>query len=215
MIYQSVNTSAPIRQGDIFASVPRVEFSLEEVLEWADDGLRQVPWKEVAASADPRLFVVPVRPVTAIVISQDCDASRARDLSLCEIGLFRDVEGKARDASSAKSWMKMITQHAKVNLKWFYLPPDPSVGFKEKMAVDFATVTRIARSDLVNHIALRVGRLNELAYQHFRERLAEFYRRYPLDEWYSLDAGELSEYQKLYPGTEKYPWQHGETDQAV
>ena len=43
--------------------------------------------------------------------------------------------------------------------------------------------------------------------EHFRERLAEFFRRYPYDEWYPLEKAEFAEYKKSYPETEPREWQ--------
>jgi len=54
---------------------------------------------------------------------------------------------------------------------------------------------------------LRRGRLNDMADEHFRERIADFFRRYPYDEWYALNQDELAVYQQEYPDTNPYPWQ--------
>ncbi len=139
--------------------------------------------------------------------TQDCDASRSRDITLCEIRGFREVEGKSKDTSSAKSWKNLITQQARINQKWFYLPPDDKVGFIDKMAVDFMVTLRVPRADLGDLRELRRGRLNTIADEHFRERIGEFFRRYPYDEWYSLDQDELKAYTSEYPGTKPFSWQ--------
>jgi hypothetical protein len=47
-----------------------------------------------------------------------------------------------------------------------------------------------------------------MADEHFRERIADFFRRYPYDEWYALNHEELAAYQQEYPDTNPYPWQH-------
>ena len=53
-----------------------------------------------------------------------------------------------------------------------------------------------------------MARLNDLADEHFRERLAEYFRRYPYDEWYPLDKAELEEYRRSKPEPiQPYPWQ--------
>ncbi len=105
--------------------------------------------------------------------------------------------------------MKLITKHSRLNLKWFYLPPEPKIGFNDKMAVDFQTVIPASRSYLEkNASTLRLGRLNEIASEHFREKIAEFYRRFAYDEWYSLDKKELAEYKKDKPEPiPPFPWQ--------
>lgn len=137
-----------------------------------------------------------------------------RDITLCEIRSFRDVERKAAQTSSAKSWKNIITQHARINLKWFYLPPDAQMGFADKMAVDFTVTLRVPRTDLEDLRDLRKGRLNEVADEHFRERIGEFFRRYPYDEWYPLDRDELRVYLNEYPDAVPFPWQSLGTENA-
>ncbi len=207
MIYHVPNSNDPIRQGDIYIGLPRVEFSLEKVLLVQDTGPVQVSWGECANSKDVITALVPVRPVSAIVITQDCDAVRGADITLCEVRDFRDVERKSQNTKSPKSWKDLITQQARLNQKWFYLPPAPSLGWTEKQAADFRVTLRLPRVDLEAHSSLRRARLNDLAEKHFRERLSEFFRRYPYDEWYPLDPQELAAYVKEYPETVPYPWQ--------
>lgn len=207
MIYEFPDTSMRIRQGDIFIGLPRIDMSLNKVLIVSETGERITKWATIAAKGDPVNIIVPVRPVAAIVATQDCDAVRSRDITLCEIRSFRDVELKSKDTISAKSWKNLITQHARINQKWFYLPPDDRVGFSEKMAVDFMVTLRVPRNELEELRDLRKGRLNRLADEHFRERIGEFFRRYPYDEWYPLDQDELKAYLNEYPDTKPFPWQ--------
>jgi hypothetical protein len=209
MIYEFPDSSEPIRQGDIFSGLPRIDFSLESLPIVKDDEQTVVPWKDVAQSGEPVTALVAVRPVTAIVASQDCDVTHGRDITLCEIRTFRTVELKSKDTQAPKKWVNMITQHARLNLKWFYLPPDERVGFTEKMGVDFMVTLRVPRSDLESLRSRRMGRLNQVADEHFRERIAEFFRRFPYDEWYPLDREELEAYKKEYPEVTPFPWQSG------
>jgi hypothetical protein len=55
-------------------------------------------------------------------------------------------------------------------------------------------VFQIQSEDLKTNINLRKGRLNETAYQHFRECIAQYFRRYPYDEWYPLNKDEYNAY---------------------
>ena len=77
------------------------------------------------------------------------------------------------------------------------------------MAVDFLSVLRVSRAYLEQNVAtLRLARLNTLADEHFRERLSEFFRRYPYDEWYPLDKAEFDEYRRSkQEPIQPYPWQ--------
>lgn len=208
MIYDYPPFEAPIRQGDIFVGLPRVEVSLGRIPVLEDDGsMADRDWRDIAQCQQEVTAVFPLRPVTAIVATQDCDATRSRDITLCEIQKFRDVERKAKDTQKTKSWVNILTQHARINQKWFYLPPDPQIGFADRMAVDFMVTLRVARVELEMLRDLRKGRLNAVADEHFRERISDFFRRYPYDEWYSLNQDELRVYTDEYPGTQPFPWQ--------
>jgi hypothetical protein len=48
MIYEFPDITAPIRQGDIFLGVPRVDISLNQVLIVSEAGERIAKWAEVA-----------------------------------------------------------------------------------------------------------------------------------------------------------------------
>ena len=207
MIYDFPKVSDPIRQGDIFVGIPRVDFSLEEIPVLVGDQPKLFSWEELANKGEPVAALIVAKPVDAIVISQDCDNIRSPDINLCEIRDFRDVERKSKDTSSVKSWCKIVTQHARINQKWFYLPPDEKIGFTVKMGADFMVTIRVPRIDIEKLRHFRKGHLNELACGHFRERVSEFYRRYPYDEWYSLNHEEFEAYRKDYPDAAPYPWQ--------
>jgi hypothetical protein len=208
VIYEYPALDAPIRQGDILVGLPRVEVSLGRVpvLE-ADGSMADRDWREIAQHQREVTAVFPLRPVAAIVATQDCDAARGRDITLCEIQAFRDVERKAKDTKKTKSWVNILTQHARINQKWFYLPPDARMGFTDKMAVDFMVTLRVPRVELEAVRDLRSGRLNAVADEHFRERISDFFRRYPYDEWHPLNQEELETYTEEYPDTEPYTWQ--------
>ena len=207
MIYDSLPATAPLRQGDIFVGLPRIDIKLDEIAIAGAEGPEATKWEDIATTTEPVNAIVSLRPVTCIVATQDCDASRSRDITLCEIREFAAVEGKAKNTVAARSWVSIITQHARINLKWFYMPPDPALQLDEKMAVDFSMTMRVLRSDLELLFSLRKGRLNSVACQHFRERISEFFRRYPYDEWYALNKDELAAYTKDYPGTTPFAWQ--------
>jgi hypothetical protein len=119
-----------------------------------------------------------------------------------------------RDASNAadtpKKWVRLITQQARKNYKWFYLPEQRDVGVVEKSAVDFRLTFSLCLPDVrqLARAGRRAGRLNSVASAHFRERIAEFFRRYAYDEWYPLDQDEFDVYaQGLTEAPERYPWQ--------
>lgn len=209
MIYSYPDLASPIRQGDIFVGLPRIDISLAGVVVLKDnDEHVEMPWEDIALSGEPVTAAIALRPVAAIVANQDCDTLHGRDVTLCEIRPFRDVERSAKDISAPAKWVKMLTQHARINLKWFYLPPDTQLGFADKMAVDFMVTLRVARADLERLRHFPKARLNDVADEHFRERIAEFFRRYPYDEWYPLNQEELVQYRKDHPEVEPFSWQN-------
>ncbi len=208
MIYDFSPIDAPIRQGDIFIGLPRIDMSLQEVPVIEADGEQTIrSWAEISEEGSPVTAILAVRPVAAIVATQDCDAVRAPDITLCEIRYFPEVERRCIETSSPKSWMRIITQQARLNQKWFYLPPDNRIGFDKKMGVDFMVTLRVPREELETLRYLRKGRLNSLADEHFRERISEFFRRYPYDEWYPLNDNEMKAYLHDYPDVKPFPWQ--------
>jgi hypothetical protein len=208
VIYDPVASDAAIRQGDIFVGIPRVEAGLETVVLYEQGGETiECPWRDIVRAGREVVALLPVRPVTAIVATQDCDAIRSDDITLCEVRPFREVERKAERTVSPKSWKAILTQQARFNQKWFYLPPDGRLGFADKMAVDFRITLSVPRVELEGFRDLRKGRLNNVADEHFRERIAEFFRRYPYDEWYPLNPEELKAYLDEYPDAEPFPWQ--------
>ena len=218
MIYEDVALEAPIRQGDIFTDVPKLEFSLEDVIfeEREDDsGLRQASWHELIQNLSPQEIAdkiqvfVPLTCVSAIVVTQDCDALRSPDITLCEIRRFSDVEKSIENATASKRFVAAITKQSRINLKWFYLPPDEEIGFKERMAADFQVTLRLQRQELEKFRFLRKKRLNYIADEHFRERIGEFFRRYPYDEWYPLNKEEFALYKAEHSQEppDPFPWQ--------
>lgn len=214
MIYDIPPATNHIRQGDIFVGLPRIDISLKKVVIVSESGERVASWEDVAQSGEPISVIVPVQSVTCIVATQDCDAKRSRDITLCEIRGFQDVEGKCKETKSPKKWKNIITQHARINQKWFYLPPDESLNLNEKMAVDFAITLRVPRQDIEDLRSLRRCRLNSIAGAHFRERISEFFRRYPYDEWYPLSAEEFEAYSSEYPDTPPFDWQKTGSDET-
>lgn len=160
MIYDPVDISSPISQGDIFLNIPIVDFRSEELVFMDNEGgLDSLPWSTFAEQASGRDAFVAVRPTIGIVGTQDCDAYRAPIITFFEVRPFRDVERKSKETVKPAKWATLLTQHARINLKWFYLPEDRQVGFTEKMGVDFLTSIPVPRVAVEQMLAFRVGRL--------------------------------------------------------
>lgn len=211
MIYEFPEPATPIRQGDIFRNLPRVDLSLAElsIINQRNEP-EVVTWEAIREEPGPISAIAALRSVWAIVITQDCDTIRAPDISLCEIKPLFDVV-TVQAPTTSKRWSDLLRRQAVANLKWFYLPPDPGIGFAERMAVDFLVTLRVSRSELEHSRHLRRGRLNATADEHFRERLAEFFRRYPYNEWYPFTKEEFEAYRAGYPDEaaliQPYPYQ--------
>lgn len=206
MIYEFPQEGEEVRQGDIFFRMPRLSISLDSIIRLSDNG-EEAPedWSKVAFEGGELVLAAGVRVVPAIVITQDCDVMRAEQLTLCEIKPLDTVLKSL--GTKPKDWVTNVIKQMRQNLKWFYLPPDERVGFTTKMAVDFQVTLTVGREDLMKRLGHRRGRLNTEAYQHFRERLAQFYRRYPVDEWYPLTYEEFELYKKGDNSIQPRPWQ--------
>lgn len=212
MIYEQVDIKAPITQGDIFRGIPLVEVSLSTIALLDDDGCpRRTTWQDLLQEDGNDVKVTAVLPITAvpaIAISQTCDAARMEYICLCGISEFLEAMGMETPPKTPKKWQSLIRRQSRSQLRWFYLPTDPAIGFVERMAVDFRVVLRVLRTDLEAMRHLRVGRLNSEATEHFRESLAQFFRRYPYNEWYPFTREELQAYaEEQTEPVEPYPWQ--------
>ncbi len=209
MIYESVDSGQAIRQGDIFRNIPRLEISLSEIPIIDKEGTRITSWKDLVDDVEEEedvTAVVTLRPVSGVVITQDCDAARGKDLCLALIDDFVEVSGQ--NPQNPKNWAKLITKNAKANLRYFYLPAAEPFGLPKPSAADFRTILRVPLEDIIENGAVRLGRLNNVAYEHLRETLAQFYRRYPYNEWYPLDKEQAAAYAKDCPEpVELYDWQ--------
>jgi len=208
MIYESAGGDEPIRQGDIFSNIPRVDLSFATMAILDGEEQRETAWKDaVADSPSPVVAVLPVKPVTGIVITQDCDTVRGEYICLAEVADFATATGKTVP-TSAKKWQSLIKQHAKTNLRWFYLPAATDFGIAARMAADFRVLIRVPLGDLEKHREFRLCRLKTVAREHFRESLAQFFRRYPYNEWYPLTKEEFQAYSEDSPeSVQPYPWQ--------
>ena len=107
MIYEYPHEEMPLRQGDIFIGLPRVEVSLGRIPVLEEDGsMVERDWRDIALQEQQVSSVFPLRPVAAIVATQDCDATHGWDITLCEIRPFRTVERKAAQTAAAKGLVR-------------------------------------------------------------------------------------------------------------
>lgn len=211
MIYDLVEANAPVQQGDIFRDIPRIDFSLHQmsIVDVDDYYTRVLSWRDLLEEQPEAINVVlPIKRVRAIVITQNCDAARGEFLSLCQIKIYLPAIGQKQEPKVPLKWAKLISRKSRENLRYFYLPADEGIGLNDRMVVDFRMVLAVKRPELQNMKDLRIGRLNNVAYEHFRETLAQFFRRYPYNEWYPFTKEEFRAYADTCPEpVEPYPWQ--------
>jgi hypothetical protein len=207
MIYERVDIGRPIKQGDIFRHVPRVDLSLAAIPVVEDEGTHEARWLDIPQNSEITAILT-VKSVTGIVITQNCDAQRGEYLCLAQIDPFIHVIGHNAPPKNADKWQSLIIQQARTNSRLFYLPADRSLGFNEPMVVDFRIIIRVPRHDVEDLRSERCGTLNATANDHFRETLAHFFRRYAYNEWYPLAKDQFEAYaDRCGEPVEPFPWQ--------
>ncbi len=198
MIYSPVGVTEPIRQGDVFRDVPMVDLRLSALsVIGLDDELRQTTWRDILAGrggSGAVTAVLPLRPVTGMVITQNCDSARGQFLSPCQVGDYLEAFSLKEPPKNPKKWKSLIVEKARTNSRFFYLPADETFGLRTRQAADFRVVFSMPRVDLESLRDRRVAKLSTHAAEHFREALAHFFRRYAYNEWYPLDPEEFQSY---------------------
>ena len=216
MVYDVLTNSDPIRQGDIFCLLPLAtvidpgELNLIDVSKEGAFESYSANWSDIAAATDDNfLGVVSIQPAWGIVATQNCDAIRSQEITFFRIDEFMKITGLTLGAKLSGR-VSNFTIKARANASWYYLPPDSSlIGFSDPMAASFLEPFRVRRIYLEKHgLANRRGRLKKVAYEHYRECIAQFFRRYPYDEWYPLNKDEFSLYnQERGNAIKPFPWQ--------
>ncbi|MHC1688023.1 MAG: hypothetical protein AB9879_09990 [Methanothrix sp.] len=192
MSYESLKGGQPIRQGDIFFPLPCPNISLDDVQAILEDGdLEATNWIN-AQKSDTVLATVELEKAWGIVATQDCDAAWQSSISLFRIRPFEEVYGSRPKKDSG--WVSTLTERICKNASWFYLPKDEGIGIEKEMAANFHEVFQVQRTDLLSNINLRKGRLANFAYEHYREAIAQYFRRYPYNEWYPFNKAQLEAY---------------------
>jgi len=198
MIYEFPNKDEPIRQGDIFFPLPFnfIRDLNNIIVITEDETIEKTSWEQI--NNKPINAIVNVSPVWGIVASQDCDAARVPYITFFLIDtLDKITKLTIPDPTNHKKWQSFLTTQTRKNAGWFYLPIDGKLGFHERMAVDYEEVFLVKREYLeTNSTSLRKGRLNKVSYQHYREKISQYFRRFPYDEWYPLTVEEFIEYKK-------------------
>jgi hypothetical protein len=208
VIYIDRGKDPTVYQGDIYAAVPFVELNLwKSEFYTGDDFSTGYPWSAAAATGKSIAATFVVAPMLAMVIGQDCDLARpGSQATLCVVDAFATVFPPVKGVTSPERLKNAITKSSKVSLGWFYLPVDATrSSLSTKQATDFRVTTRLSVRDLGQ--LTRVAGLNNVAREHLRHRVAYFFQRYPVDEWYSLDKRELDEYRKENGDVEPFAWQ--------
>tara|TARA_R110001592_G_scaffold198073_7_gene446261 strand:+ start:432 stop:1070 length:639 start_codon:yes stop_codon:yes gene_type:complete len=211
MIYDAIDIDCDISQGDIFTNIPRIDISFSDLVVTQDDGDYNTNWEDAILSTPDQEItaILAIKPVTAVVITQDCDATREDFISLCVVDDYLKTIGQDGEPSSSLKWAGMISKKSRENAKVFYLPPDESIGLSGPKGVCFLDVLRVPLWDLKKHRTFRAGTLNSVAKEHFRESLAHFFRRYSYNEWYPFTKEQFIAYKQKQNSDDivPYEWQ--------
>ncbi len=204
MIYEYLHEGEPIRQGDIFCNLPVPAFDLDSMTVVSDEELLEKRWEDITEPTTA--IVVPIEKHWAIVASQDCDTNRVPSLTLFKIVTLDSSD--TTPPKNVKGWVSYIKTRSVENASRFYLPSDERLGFNDRMLVLFQNVIQIKRESLESRVRThRKGRLNTVADEHFRESIAQFFRRYPYNEWYPFTKEEFQYYSEDITDAKPYPWQ--------
>jgi hypothetical protein len=214
MLYEYPLPTDEVRQGDIFLNIPSIAFQLSEglsILE-PDKSTKSITWQEIVSDEEKDIVaLLGVIRVPAIVISQTCDIQKeGSHVTLCEIvPLSKLTAFKSFDTQQPKKQVDFLIRSERKMHGFFYLPPDPKLGFNSRMAVEFGNTIRLPSEDLDLIKQGRKGRLNTEAYEHFREKMANYFRRYAFNEWYMLNGKEveLYKYYEDVKANKLYDWQ--------
>jgi hypothetical protein len=201
LCYDLPGVDQPIRQGDILYPLPYATLSLDSLQSFSRAGFKASNWNDLMDSIkndnDDKCgisILVALKKTWGIVASQDCDASNAPHVSIFQIEPFADVY--KNPITTTKGWVSTLTERLCKNASWYYLPKDENIGINFEMAVNFHRVIQFDRAELERNKNLRMGRLADFAYEHYREAIAQYYRRYPYDEWYPFNKVQLEYYAK-------------------
>lgn len=214
IIYQKIPESDPIKQGDIFYPLPFGYVSLNKITKQVAEGQYETGDWHTFKNEEKIATSVALIGVRAIVATQDCDTNTSPLITFFRIIPFAQAIDRTvpeRGDWSAKKYVNLITEQSRLNAKWFYLPKDPEVGIDEKMGVTFHSTFQLDRKELEQYKSLRICRLDDESYQHYRESVANYFRRYPYDEWYPFTKEEFEEYKRGHPLAEPRDWQKDES----
>ena len=208
------HTSAPLKQGDIFFPLPYPIVDIGDMTTLDDDGPIEFDWNNTI-SPEPMDFLIKMKPVYAIVASQDCDNLRDEAITFFMIKTFRDLNKKNITEKNVRDRVDQIISITKGSPNAIYIPPDST--FPEPMLIDMSVTFQVRRTSLLDNLAtLRIGRLASIAYENYRDKIANFFRRYPSNEWYAMSKEEFNYYlteRMSKASTEEkenikpYPWQ--------
>ncbi|EKE21845.1 MAG: hypothetical protein ACD_7C00114G0005 [uncultured bacterium] len=186
-----------LEQGDIFNCLPffNIDSNLIKTIDSADGKLfyKKLDIKNYEASLDGvlRNAVIDIHFKPAILITQNCDVLRSSYISFCEIRKFKDVDGSLDSITSEKRIVEFLTKKYAHQEKYFYLPAEDGV-FDDRMAVDFSRIYQIDRTLLEGMKNKRICSLNLVPLEHFRVKIANYFKRFAYNGWYLLNKAEFN-----------------------
>lgn len=195
--YEKIPSSELLEQGDIFEDLPFLNITEPVINEVIPEGsgikYKEIKLKDYVSGKKKKNIVIPAKIGPGILISQNCDSSRDEFVSFCAIRPYAQLE-KNFSPNNENKQVKFLTKDYAHKAKYFYLPANLKNGFEDRMAVDFSSIHQIKTSLLQELIIKRKCRLSGLALDHFRVKLAHYFRRFAYNPWYVLNAKEFQTY---------------------
>lgn len=219
--YWQKDLSNKIEQADIFLDLPFLDIiSVKVQAIEAKDGefkYKEIDLDDYSPPDDGSILnnvIANLELKPGIVISQNCDNLRRDHISFCEIKNLSKIENNFVQMQPGKR-IKYLTKEYKHKETYFYLPEEDGI-FEDKMAVDFSRIYQIQRVVLEKILKKRIASLSEIPLEHFRIKIANYFKRYAYDSWYVLRKEEYISYYEKHKGDlpdcelkliKPYPWQ--------
>lgn len=205
--YKTPAVEDDLNQGDIFISVPFVQLESKIITQMAesDNRLKEMDISSHVPDENQKtdLIVASIIWKPGIIISQNCDAAREEYLSFCEIRKLEDIDkdyAQIIHKGMVRTTEYLSKKEYQHQFKYFYLLQDPEIFDGNKMAVDFRRIYQVKKEIIDELKNKRITKLTDKSLDHFRSKLANYFKRFAYDGWYVLNK---SEYDLFYNEAKK------------
>jgi hypothetical protein len=174
-LYRVPSRSSPIAQGDIFVGIPCPVFACDHYL--VESGGRYALKDLTADPSDGMMVSARVSLVTAIVLTQSCDAPRALNILLAPLSPM--------DASAGRRWsdiQRLATSlHQPTRV---YLPDDPEIALDRQVA-ELSECFNLTRQELERYAlgGKRIASFGDEGVAYLAFRVAMMFWRVARDDY--------------------------------